>query len=134
MTDVLIRLSWPHKSLSPNARKDRREATPHRKAARAEGWAEAKRIRADVPKDAHLEITFYPPDERKRDLDNLLASIKPHLDGIAEATCKDDGGWSFTLRKGPKVKGGAVVVHVRNDLNWRSIGELVRVPIMGEIT
>ena len=128
MPDYLIRLGWPNRALSPNARVDRRKATEPRKAAVTEGWAEAKRTGAKIPADAHLDITFYPPNNQRRDLDNLLASIKPHLDGIARAAGVDDAGWSFTIRKGDPVKGGSVVIHVRNDKP-----EAISVPVLGVI-
>jgi len=132
--DYLIRLGWPHRALSPNARVDRRAVTPHRKAARTEGWAEARRVGAVIRADAHLDITFYPPNRQRRDLDNALASLKPHLDGIARAAGVDDAGWSFTIRWGEPVKGGAVVVHVRGDDAWQSIGGLAHIEIRGQIT
>lgn len=134
MPDYLIRLGWPNRALSPNARIDRRSVTPARKAAKAEGWAEAKRVGATIPADAHLEITFYPPNRQRRDLDNLLASLKPHLDGIARAAGVDDEGWSFTVRKGEPVKGGAVLIHVRSDDAWQSIGGLAHIELRGQIT
>lgn len=60
----------------------------------------------------HLRITFNPPDRRKRDLDNLLASIKSHLDGVADVIGVDDSKWGLTLVRGEVVKGGAVKVEV----------------------
>lgn len=110
--EYLIRLGWPNSALSPNSRKDRRSITDIRKRAKQEGWAEAKKHRAEIAENAHILIEFFPPDNRRRDLDNLLASMKSHLDGIASAAGVDDAGWSFTISKGPKVKGGAVLVHV----------------------
>jgi crossover junction endodeoxyribonuclease RusA len=106
----MITLSWPDRDLSPNARKDRRYLTAKRKSARTEGWAAAQGVK--IPPDAHLSITFHAPDRRRRDLDNLLASIKSHLDGVALAAGVDDAGWSFTIRKGDPVKGGRVVIEV----------------------
>jgi crossover junction endodeoxyribonuclease RusA len=129
LRDYLIRLSWPHRALSPNARIDRRAQTAPRKAARAEGWAEAKRVGAVIAADAHIEVTFYPPDRKRRDLDNLLASIKPHLDGIAQAAKVDDAGWSFTIRKREPVKGGAVLVHVK-----ASGDDVALVPVVGVVS
>ena len=35
-------------------------------------------------------IEFYPPDKRKRDIDNMLASSKAGIDGIAQAIGIDD--------------------------------------------
>ena len=37
-----------------------------------------------------MKITFFTPDNRKRDLDNLLAAMKPALDGMARAIGVDD--------------------------------------------
>jgi len=37
-----------------------------------------------------IEITFYPPDKRHRDADNMVASIKAGLDGIADALRVND--------------------------------------------
>ena len=134
MADLIIRFGWPNRALSPNARIDRRAVTAPRKAANVEGWAEAKRLGVTVPADAHLEVTFYPPNAQRRDLDNLLASIKPHLDGIARASGVDDAGWSFTIRKGEPVKGGAVAIRVRSDDAWQHIGAIARDMIQGEIS
>lgn len=134
MPDYLIRLGWPNRALSPNARIDRRSVTPARKAARTEGWAEAKRVGAKIPADAHIEVTFYPPNAQRRDLDNLLASMKPHLDGIAKASGVDDAGWSFTIRKGEPVKGGAVLIHIRSDDAWQHIGAVARDMMQGDVS
>lgn len=133
MPDYLIRLGWPNRALSPNARIDRRSQTAPRKAANVEGWAEAKRIGAKAEADAHIEVTFYPPNSQRRDLDNLLASIKPHLDGIARASGVDDAGWSFTIRKGATVKGGSVLIHIKNGDGWQQIGAIAQDMIQGKI-
>lgn len=37
-----------------------------------------------------LRVVFHAPDRVHRDLDNLLACIKPHLDGVAAALGIDD--------------------------------------------
>ena len=107
-----LTLSWFDSALSPNARKDRRHITGIRSAAREEGLWRAKAAKLVIPSDALLAITFCPPNNIRRDLDNCLASIKPHLDGIAKACEVDDAGWSFLLRKGPVVSGGAIHIAV----------------------
>ena len=38
----------------------------------------------------HVRVTFHPPDMRARDLDNMFASIKGGLDGLADALGIDD--------------------------------------------
>jgi len=127
--EYLIRLGWPARGLHPNSRTDRRSATESRQKARAEGWAEAKRAGLPALPDAHVEITFYPPDNRRRDVDGMFSSIKSHLDGIAKATGVDDAGWTFTLSKAERVKGGAVMLHFKPN-NF----DLVYVPLRGAVS
>lgn len=89
-------LPWPNPKLSPNYRqhkhwgaqsaakkKARRQAA---KLARVAGWD-----RAQWP-DGELAvwIDYFPPDRRRRDVDNLLASSKASLDGIADAIGVND--------------------------------------------
>ena len=44
-----------------------------------------------------LKITFYCPDRRKRDLDNLVHAMKPALDGVAQAIGIDDSNFKPLL-------------------------------------
>lgn len=60
----------------------------------------------------HLSLTFCPPDNRRRDLDNLLAACKPGIDGLAMALGIDDARFEYTLRWGDKTEGGAVNVAI----------------------
>lgn len=112
----MLTLPWPHKDLSPNARKHRVAVAPIRKRARHDaGWL-CKEAGLHFPhlaeKGLHLRITFCPPDRRRRDLDNMLASIKSHLDGVADVIGVDDSKWELTIRRGDVVKGGAVQIEV----------------------
>ena len=61
-----------------------------------------------------LHITFVPPDRRHRDLDNLLASIKAGLDGLADVWKVDDSKWELQISKSGAV-GGWVEVRVQQD-------------------
>lgn len=38
----------------------------------------------------HLSFDFCPPDRRKRDIQNMPATQKPYIDGIADALSIDD--------------------------------------------
>lgn len=105
-----ITLPWPPSELHPNSRIDRRRATKHRQAAREAGFYAVKIARAKVPDEVELRITFHPPDKRRRDVDGMLSSAKAFLDGMALASGVDDYGWSFLIRRGDPVPGGAVVV------------------------
>ncbi|HBN92266.1 MAG TPA: hypothetical protein DD397_06860 [Hyphomonas sp.] len=99
-----IKLPWPHKDLSPNAR------VHHHALARVNAaykevcmWeCKAQRL-GPIDADAlHISITFCPPDNRRRDLDNMLASIKAACDAISAVTGVDDSKWSIAIRKGEK--------------------------------
>lgn len=102
-----LELPWPHKSLSPNSRKDRRAVAGVRRAYKNACWALAKQAKFHA---SHLDITFHPPDGRRRDLDNMLASLKSGLDGVALAMGCDDSEWSLTIKKGAPRKPGCVVI------------------------
>jgi crossover junction endodeoxyribonuclease RusA len=113
---VIIELPWPPSALLPNA------ASPG--AWRVKQSA-AKRYRADCdilcragldkPEEidrAHLTIRFCPPDRRRRDLDNMLASFKQGLDAISTRIGIDDYHFGLTILRGEPVKGGSVVVTI----------------------
>ena len=96
MTNLKITLPFPAANLNPNRRSGRSwqataaeksEAVQMGKIATLEAL-EGKRPVIATP--VKFSITFYCPDHRRRDLDNLLASLKHGLDGIAHATGIDD--------------------------------------------
>lgn len=107
-----IELPWPDKRLHPNARVHRmRKAAAAKKARLEAAWLTRE---AKMPKLAsealHVTVTFHPPDKRRRDADGMLASIKSHLDGIADQIGIDDSQWDLTIRRASPRAGGAVVV------------------------
>ncbi len=106
-----VSIPWPDKALHPNSRKKHLHATSIRKRYKATCWALAKNAKLD-PSLPHLDITFFPPDKRRRDLDGMLGAIKYGLDGIAEAMVVDDYGWSMSIRRGEpdKAKHGYVLI------------------------
>jgi len=121
-----LTIPWPPKALSANSRKQHRYSTKERKSYKRDCWALCKEAKFSA---THLDITFHPPDARRRDLDNMLASIKYGLDGIAEAMGVDDSVFSFTIRKGDPVRPhGAVVIR-----NGGTLADIVNLPVMGSI-
>ena len=61
--------------------------------------------------DTPVKITYYPPNNRRVDWDNLAGRAKQGWDAIAEATGVDDGRWwPVTCAKGAAVKNGKIVV------------------------
>lgn len=104
-----IELPYPDRKLSPNAQK---RAWYNREAARkvaydagvVAAWATGKKL---GPGNYRMTVIFHPPDARRRDLDNLLASMKPAIDGICKGLGIDDRqiyrielGWGDVRRGG----------------------------------
>lgn len=122
-------LPWPSRDLSPNARKHRLAVAPQRKKARSDAAWLCKEAGLYFPhlRDVglHLKVTFHPPDRRNRDLDNMLASIKSHLDGVADVIGVDDSMWALTILRGDVVKGGCVKIEV--------VHLPAMVPIVGQV-
>lgn len=89
---VFVVLPLPPKQLSPNARicwqAKARAVKRYRALAHANCYQSARRW-----KTAEAEAVFYFRDRRRRDRDNLLASLKAAFDGIAAAgVVADDAG------------------------------------------
>lgn len=113
ITSNRVRILWPDRGLSPNARVHHMKLYSLKKQAKAVTiWTcklwKLERVSAPV----HLSITFLPPDRRPRDLDNMFASFKAQIDGIAEYLGVNDSTFSFTISKGEPVKNGAVEIIV----------------------
>jgi len=110
-------VSWPPASLSPNARYQGKSF-----------WAKskAKKSYADIVKwealghkpmfysgDIAMTLTFYPPDNRRRDLDGCLSRMKPALDILALQWGIDDSRFHpITIKRGKPEKGGRVEIEV----------------------
>lgn len=116
---MIVRLPWPDRRLSPNARVHRMERARYAAVAKDDaiiatcGQLSVQQRRALRDRETvHLAITFRPPDDRKRDLDNMLASAKAALDGFAHACQIDDYRFSLSLRRVGKVKGGEIEVFI----------------------
>ena len=106
-------LPWPCRELSPNARVHWAKKARVAKNYRAVAHTMARKVLWPVNLEiARVVIEFYPPDNRRRDLDNMLASMKPAIDGIAAAIGVDDSKWEISMKKGAAVEGGLVVVEV----------------------
>lgn len=109
-----VELPWPSSALSPNARGHFQIVARAKKKARSDAAVAcaAAGIRKLNASALHLTLTFCAPDKRRRDIDNLLASSKALIDGIADATGVDDSTYTITLARGPVRKGGAVLADI----------------------
>lgn len=113
-------LPWPSRDLHPNARVHWARRAKATKAARQLAWAEALKAKWVAPDSAriYLQIYFYPPDKRQRDLDGLLSSIKATIDGIADAIGVDDRLFVPLLHAMEQPRhGGQVHIRIMGDPN-----------------
>ncbi len=106
---------WPRAILSPNARAHWAAVARQKKLYRYE-W-HMLTLQAKVPKIEHqdkvlLDILFVPPDRRARDLDNMMASIKSGLDGLADALDANDRRFRYGLVDIADSIGGMVKVTI----------------------
>lgn len=116
---ITITLPWPDRALWQNARVHwavRSSASrSHRQRACFEAvWAGAKHL--EITGRPRLAWTLQPPDKRRRDLPNVIAALKPAIDGIQDALGIDDQHFlhEWPARFADPVKGGAVVVTIKN--------------------
>ena len=109
----MVDFPWPDRSLSPNARKHW-SVVAKRKRAQKEDWHVLARS-GKMPIGNRLSITFHPPDKKPRDLDNMLASIKAGLDGLAAYMGIDDRLFEISITRGAPTKGGLVRVEILSE-------------------
>lgn len=102
MRDTLtLILPFPPKELSPNKRLYWAKVSSVKKAYRADCYWLAKAAthqKFDPNSKLHITLTFYPPDRRHRDDDNMEAAFKAGRDGVAEALGVNDRLFTVTRR------------------------------------
>lgn len=120
---ISFTLPWPSAKLNPNRSKGAHWASTSalRKSARTEAWALVKVAMTQANcqpgifgvSAVSLAITFVQPDRRARDRDNLLASMKPAIDGIADALAINDAQFDpIVLRREYGKKPGLVRIEI----------------------
>ena len=113
---IKVTLSYPPAKLNPNKRLHWAVKAKTVKAYRSESyWITRERfghIINTVDGKLPIKITFHPPDKRRRDRDNMIASFKAGADGVADAIGVDDADWEPTYAVGDVIKGGAVVIEI----------------------
>jgi len=117
MSDTyVIRLPWPRPALWQNRRVHWRARHAATKGARADAWAMAcdAGLHFSGFTAPRLVFSFYPPDKRRRDLQNMPATMKAQIDGIADALGVDDHSFRVVWPEafGEPTPGGLVVVEV----------------------
>lgn len=112
MKTVTIPLPWPPRVLSPNSRASWQAQITPRKAYRKDAWVMTRSLagKGNPAYPPVVAIEFRPPDNRARDIDNMIASFKAAQDGIADALALNDAVFRPTYTIGPVEPHGRVVV------------------------
>lgn len=96
---VTVQLSWPDIALSPYSHLHWSRVNPIKRKNKSDAYdatlaaielAGLDRDKITSRGRVGLVYLFWPPDDTKRDLDNLLASCKAAQDGLALALNVDD--------------------------------------------
>ena len=98
---MVVIVPWPHCYLSPNSRINWQAKSQIARRHRFN----AKFLTLEIvgcgnhahPVDDYIEVQLiaHPRDKRKRDEDNIIASMKSSLDGIADALGVNDASFHF---------------------------------------
>ena len=113
---ITVELPWPSADLNPNGRVHHMALHRARKKA---GNVARMLTREAMGRDilpgsfsgrVAVSITFHPKTAHRRDVDNLIASLKGQLDGIAAALGIDDSAFDLTAVMGEKRNPAVVVV------------------------
>ena len=116
-----VELPWPPRELSPNAHVHWTRSAEAKQTAKAQGCCltmelfqgQLIRMSGGWAESYEASYTFHPPDKRKRDIDNFLASMKHYQDGVCAALGIDDTRIKRTVIEwGAVVKGGKVVLRL----------------------
>jgi crossover junction endodeoxyribonuclease RusA len=106
----MIELPFPPPKLSPNSRCHWAQKARVAKQYKFQCYALLSQFRSDLAGQTAFDLRFLPPDERRRDLDNMVASAKQLLDALSAVCGVDDSQFKLTIAKGEPRKGGAVIV------------------------
>lgn len=117
MTALRIETGWPPRALSPNARPHWRRKWKAGTTAKQEAyWATyqaAPKGFAAAADAFAVTIRAEPKVGRVRDRDNLVASCKPFLDGIAQALGVNDSAFEApSVQWGERHKTGRLIFEI----------------------
>ena len=89
-----VTLGWPPRELSPNAKLHwavkRRHTQRYREACYWQALCDGIKPNHHYAPPISIHLRFIPPDGRHRDEDNMIASCKAALDGLADALGVND--------------------------------------------
>ena len=98
---LVVVLPWPHRYLSPNSRV--MWQAKYQVSSKARNLARLLTLElfgcgnSALPIDnlINIQLIAHAYDKRSRDEDNIIASMKPYLDGIADAIGVNDAAFHF---------------------------------------
>lgn len=126
MSAVTFDLPFPAKILWPNGRGHWAEKARAVKSARQAAWAAALAAGVkSLPVSAgySIAVTVHPKTRNPIDRDNVVASLKSAIDGIADALGVDDRTFETpVISFGEPIKGGLMRVTVSHSKS-NSVGE-----------
>ena len=103
---VTLAFDWPPRELSPNARPNRYAKASATKAYREQcGWLaveqslDEEHVTICLNSPVLAIVTFHVKDNRRRDIGNMDAALKPLWDGIVDAGLLQDDDYKH-LRHG----------------------------------
>lgn len=112
----LLTLPWPAAPLWPNQARRLHWAVLHRarKAQRTDVRRACAEAGVAAAERAAMEFEFYPPDQRRRDIDGCIGALKGAVDEIAAALALDDADipTRFPAAFAAPVERGAVIVKI----------------------
>ena len=129
MGSVTIDLPWPPRDLQPHAKGLWYKKANATKVYRSQAFWWAKKAKLATDPGATLRFTYHPPDNRRRDCQNVPSMLKPAIDGIADAMKCDDNGFAvhYPARFSHVVRGGKIVCEL-------TYSDVVEIPLIGRIT
>lgn len=95
---ILVPLPWDRPPLSLNDRDHWAVKARKTKAARAETAIAAALARTPSLDAAAVTIVWRVPNNRERDNDNLVATLKPAIDGLRDAGVLASDSWRHVTR------------------------------------
>ena len=115
MTEIV--LPFPPTELSPNGRLHWAVLARAKKQYRELCYYNTLEQKAVAPKSdkIRLELTFYKPNRRSMDRDNLLARMKAGLDGVCDALKIDDSRFDPVVVSVADIVGGFVRVRLQGE-------------------
>ncbi len=109
---LTFELPWPPKVLKANNQGSWRGKVTARRGYKEDCFEQSRMLGKQFPEgNIPVKIIFHPPDRKRRDLDNMLASFKLGLDGVAAALRVDDVRFRpMFIDVGEPVKNGKIML------------------------